>query len=89
MKLTESFVLKQPRMKIEIILFTAFLINCAFIGMQGECNKNDCMVDAGPVDNCVQFINTTCENGTFITDRLAYLTFAPCLLYFGMHHITF
>ena len=69
-------------MKIGISLFTACLIICAFISVQGERNEDDCMADPGYVDECVQFINTTCENATFITDRLTYVDVCPMFTIF-------
>ncbi len=75
-------MLNQPTMKIEITLFTAFLIICASISVQGEHDKDDCMADAGLIDECVQWMNTTCENATFITDRLKYTDDCPMLTIF-------
>ncbi len=65
-------------MKIGISLFTVFVAICVFISVQGQRNNDDCMVD-GFVNNCIQYINATCENATLITNRLAYIDICPML----------
>jgi hypothetical protein len=69
-------------MKIDIGLFTVFLWICICINIQGERSNGDCMVNAGSIDECVQWINTTCDNATFITDRSVYADDCPMFTIF-------
>jgi hypothetical protein len=69
-------------MKVEISLFTVFVLICAFMSVQGQRKSDDCMADPGLVDDCVQFINTTCENATYITNRLDYIDVCPMFTIF-------
>ncbi len=51
--------------------------------MQSARNSDDCMaVPEGPVDDCVQFIDTPCKNATFIFDRLKYIDDCPMFTIF-------
>jgi hypothetical protein len=69
-------------MKVEISLFTVFLLICGCINIQGEGRNGDCMADAGAIDECVQWLNTTCDNAMFITDRLVYTDDCPMFTIF-------
>jgi hypothetical protein len=64
-------------MKFEIGLFTMLTVVCGAIHM-----KDDCMAVPGAVDECVQWINTPCENATFIMDRLKYMDDCPMFTIF-------
>jgi len=74
--------LKWPTMKFGISFFTLLLVVSASIAVQGQGDNDDCMAVPGPVDECVQFIDTNCENATFITDRLTYTDDCPMFTIF-------
>ncbi|CAF0825730.1 unnamed protein product [Adineta ricciae] len=64
-------------MKVEISFLAILFFGCTLIDVQSKQVNDDCMVDPGFIDECVQWINATCENATFVTDRLAYMDTCP------------
>lgn len=69
-------------MKVECTIFKVLLVVYALIIVHGQSSNDDCMVDPGVIDECVQFITTNCTNATFITDWQSYKDACPMFTIF-------
>ena len=58
-------------MSFHINLFVVLIASISIAALD-QLSNSDCMVDAEPVQDCFQYIPSSCTNGTFIVDLLSY-----------------